>query len=394
MATLSEHTSRRVFVGLLAFSLVMLALVFWPFATALFVAAVLAGMLAPLHKRLTRRLRGRAKIAASLLVASVMVLILAPLGGLTAFVVKEASDGYGYVTKTVRSEGMSGLLAKLPDRIEEPVRKALATKDSEGQPQQENLQEKVTEQGATAAKAATGFAAATGRFVLHAVLMLIALFFFLLEGGALIAWMERHAPLKPGQTYELLLEFRKVSAAVIISSVVTAAVQTAVAAVGYFIARVPYALFFTGVTFFVALIPAVGAAAVCLVAALLLLATGHTTAAIFLAIWGVVVVGLVDNVVKPILAKRGLDIHAAIVFFSLLGGLAAFGAVGILIGPMAVAFFLALIRIYERDYQRRLPPDEKDDPVEAPRTGLSSRAASLPDKPVVTPPRDPEPSPT
>jgi predicted PurR-regulated permease PerM len=62
------------------------------------------------------------------------------------------------------------------------------------------------------------------------------------------------------------------------------------------------------------------------------------------------VVGLVDNVVKPLIVKRGLQLHGAIVFFALLGGLAVFGAVGLVIGPLIVALFLALVRMHERDY--------------------------------------------
>jgi predicted PurR-regulated permease PerM len=89
---------------------------------------------------------------------------------------------------------------------------------------------------------------------------------------------------------------------------------------------------------------------VCLFAALLLLVTGHPYMAAFLAVWGLVVVGLVDNLVKPLLIKRGLDIHGAIVFFSLIGGLATFGAIGLLLGPLFVALFLALLRMYHRDY--------------------------------------------
>src|SRR3712207_8724388 len=104
--------------------------------------------------------------------------------------------------------------------------------------------------------------------------------------------------------------------------------------------RVPVPIFFAAITFFFALIPAVGAAVVCLAAALLLLATGHPVAALVLAVWGVVVVGLSDNVIKPILAKRGMHMHGAIVFFSLLGGLSVFGAIGLLLGPLIVAFFL------------------------------------------------------
>jgi predicted PurR-regulated permease PerM len=145
--------------------------------------------------------------------------------------------------------------------------------------------------------------------------------------------------------------------AVLVSSLATAAVQAVVALVGYLIARVPHPFFFGTLTFFIALIPAVGAAAVCLVAAVLLLATGHPWMALFLALWGVTVVGLVDNVVKPLLVKRGLSLHGAVVFFALLGGLSVFGPVGLLMGPMVVALLLALIRIHERDYKPELPPD-------------------------------------
>ena len=125
MATFSELTTRHVLVGLVLASMVMLALVVRPFATALFVAAVVAGMLAPLHLRMTRRLRNKPKIAATSLVGGVLLIILAPIGGLAAYAVKEASDGYQYVTETVRSEGMNGLIAKLPDRMEQAVGQAL-----------------------------------------------------------------------------------------------------------------------------------------------------------------------------------------------------------------------------------------------------------------------------
>jgi predicted PurR-regulated permease PerM len=127
-------------------------------------------------------------------------------------------------------------------------------------------------------------------------------------------------------------------------------VQTLAALAGYLIAGVPKAVFFTGLTFFFALIPAIGAATVCLAAALVLLATGHPYMAGFLAVWGLVVVGLVDNVVKPFLIKGDVEMHGAVVFFALIGGIAAFGMIGLLVGPLAVAMLLALLRMYRRDY--------------------------------------------
>jgi predicted PurR-regulated permease PerM len=181
-------------------------------------------------------------------------------------------------------------------------------------------------------------------------MMLIALFFLLTSGRELVAWIDSISPLRRGQTHELLGECKKVSYSVIVSTVLTAGVQTLVALVGYLIAGVPQAMFFTGLTFFFALIPAIGAATVCLVAALILLVTGHPYMAGFLAVWGVVVVGLVDNVVKPFLIKGDVEMHGAVVFFALIGGIAAFGMIGLLIGPLAVAMLLALLRMYRRDY--------------------------------------------
>jgi predicted PurR-regulated permease PerM len=192
---------------------------------------------------------------------------------------------------------------------------------------------------------------ATGSFVFAAAMMLIALFFFLVQGDELVSWLDDTSPLRPGQTRELLAEFKKVSFSVIASSIITSGVQASAALIGFFITRVPHPIFFATVTFFVAFIPALGAASVCLFAAGILYLTGHPYWSLVLAVWGVVVVGLVDNVIKPFLIKAGMEMRSAVVFFSLIGGLAAFGAIGLIVGPLVVALFLALLRIYRRDFK-------------------------------------------
>lgn len=140
------------------------------------------------------------------------------------------------------------------------------------------------------------------------------------------------------------------TAAILRSTILTALLQSVVAVIGYYIVSLPAPVFFGALTFVFALVPAIGAASVCVLAALLLLLSGHPVSALFLALWGVVVVGLVDNLVKPWLIKGEVEMHGAVVFFALLGGLASLGAVGLLVGPLAVALFLALLRIYRRDY--------------------------------------------
>jgi predicted PurR-regulated permease PerM len=348
----SDQVARRVFIGLILLAIFLLCLVIRPFGEALFLAAVLAGTFYGLHSRLTRKLRGRSHLSAGVITTAIVLALLLPLGGLTAFIVAEVSKGATFVTQTVQKEGMQGLLNKLPGSLRGPAQGLVNRLPVEQSNLNETLQQQFTNQGGTAAKAVTGAVAATGSLAFQTAMMLIAFFFFLTDGAALVQWLESVSPLRRGQTREILRDFRATSVSVLLSSVATAGVQSVVALVGYLIARVPAALFFAGLTFFFALIPAVGAAAVVLAAALLMLVSGHQWAALFLAVWGIAVVGLVDNVVKPLLAKKGLNQHGAIVFFALLGGLAAFGTVGLLLGPMIVAFFLTVVRIFERDYGR------------------------------------------
>ncbi|MBM7118362.1 AI-2E family transporter [Archangium primigenium] len=371
MAT--EKGAQRVFIGLILLSLALVFVVAFPFFEAFFLAAVLAGAFQGLQGWLTRRFRGRRAVAAGTICVGIILALLAPITALTAFIVSEVSRGVEFISTVVNQKGLEGLLRYVPGSLRGHAERVMESVQSGSANVWQTVQEHVSSQGAVAAQTVGGMLMATGTMALQATMMMIALYFLLVDGGQLVGWLERVSPLRRGQTTELLIEFRDVTKSVLTSSVLTAGVQALVAMVGYFIARVPVPLFFTAITFLFALIPAIGGAAVCLVAALLLLATGHMGFAIFLAAWGIIVVGLSDNVVKPILAKRGMNMHGALVFFSLLGGLAVFGAIGLLLGPLILAFFLAVVRIYERDYgDRRTQPLIVPDSARPPPTSLAS----------------------
>lgn len=356
MATENRQTAQRALTVLLVIAIILLALIIQPFASAFFLAAVLAGALFPLEKWLTRKLRGRRNLSAALLTLGIVLVLVGPIAGITAFVVGEITTGVKYVSQTVRSEGVSGLIEKLPPSARGLAKKALDRIPVEEEQLDEVIQQRAQSQSGRAVGAVTSAVAATGSFAVQATMMLIAFFFLLVDGRALVGWMEDVSPLLPGQVTELLAEFRKVSVSIMVSTIATSGVQAVAALIGYFIAGVPYPVFFGVLTFFVAFVPAIGAAGVCLFAAVILLAMGKTWMALFLAIWGVTVVGLVDNLLKPVLAKRGMEMHGAVVFFALLGGLAAFGTVGLLVGPLIVAFFLALFRLRQRAIGRAKPP--------------------------------------
>jgi predicted PurR-regulated permease PerM len=350
---MATQAGTRFFYILLLVAVVLVAMVARPILTGLFVAAVLAGVLWPLHVKLTAKLGGRRNVSALIWVLAVIVLLLGPTAAFSTVAIREGVAGWQFLSKTLKSGGVDGLVARLPSSLEHIARFAL------GYIPMNEAGELADQVGANTSKAAAAVAAtlsATGAMLFQAAMMIVALYFFLLEGDEFVAWLDELLPLAHGQTRELLVEFKRTSYAVIVSTAVTAAVQATAALIGYLVTSVPHPFFFAGATFFVAFIPAVGAGGAGLVAALVLYVTGHMYAAIFLAAWALLVVGLVDNLVKPLLIKRGMELRGVVVFFSLIGGLAAFGSVGLLLGPLVVAFFLTLLRMYERDFKAGKAP--------------------------------------
>jgi predicted PurR-regulated permease PerM len=341
-----DRPARRFFLLLLAVATLLVAIVIRPLASALLLAAVLAGVLWRLHAWSTSKLGGRRALSSGLWVLVVAVVLVGPLVALATVLLREGDEGLKFVSQIAEGDSVRDLLARLPQSFARVVGQALG-----GLSDVDNALESLLRAGGGKAVATIWAAAsATGAVVFQASMMLIALYFFLVQGDQLLSWLDEALPLRPGQTRELFAEFKKVSFSVIVSAVITAAAQSLAALVGYLISRVPHSLFFAAVTFLVAFVPAVGAASVCLFAAAILYLSGHPSWSLFLALWGIFVVGLVDNVLKPYLAKAGMEMQAGVVFFSLIGGISAFGAIGLVIGPLAVAFFLTLVRMYRRDF--------------------------------------------
>jgi predicted PurR-regulated permease PerM len=349
---MSNAHSRRLLVALVLLAIALTALLVKPFWVALFVAAVVAAALRRPMEWLSRGLRGRRNLAAVLLTFGVLLLAVLPFAGLGAMLVKQVIEGIEWLRATLQSEGVSGLLERLPGPARDAAQQLLRAVP---QPQRQ-LQRFAGEQGGQAAAAVGGFLAATGTALFQVAMMLIALFFFLVDGARLVDWIDSRTPLRPGQFRALVSDFRQTSVSVLVSSIGTAAFQTAAAVIGYAIARAPNLPFLTIATFVVALVPALGGSVMVVAVALLLFATGHTVGGIFLVIWGVVVVALSDNLARPWLLKGGMELHGGVVFFSLIGGLAVFGGIGLLVGPMILTFLVAVLRLYRREFAGEVAP--------------------------------------
>jgi predicted PurR-regulated permease PerM len=344
---MSEVHARRLLVFLVFAALALTALLVKPFWVAFFTAAVLAAALRPAQDWLSARFGGRRALAGALLTVGVLVLVVLPIAAMGTILVNEVLQGVTWLRKTIESEGVWGLLGRLPDPVQSAAREVL---DAVPQPQ-EQLQKLAGEKGTGAATAVGGAIAATGTALFQTGMMLIALYFFLVDGRRLVNWIDGRMPMRPGQFRDLLEDFRATSVSVLVSTLGTAAVQAVVAGVGYLIARTPNALFLVLATFLVSLIPVLGGFMMVGGVAALMLATGHPLAGAFLVAWAVVV-WIAEHVVRPYLLKGGMELHGGVVFFALLGGLAAFGSVGLLLGPLVLTFLVATVRLYRKEFGR------------------------------------------
>ncbi len=333
---------RAILAGLAVLGILLLGTLIYPFASALLFAAVLAGGLFPAFERLGRLLGNRPMVAAGLLTVVVGALLAAPALWLALTVGEEVLTGVGAVERTLRrGGGVPELIKMLPTAAQSKVRKAVQSVPG-GTDKIEDLAESRSD---GAAAAVTAGLVVTTNIIIEFSLMLVAFFFLLVDGKGMVKWIATTAPLPDEQVYEILEGFRTVSVAVMLSSLGTAGVQSLCALAGYVVAGVPQPMFFTFVTFVVAFIPAVGAASVVLALAGLMFFTGHNEAALGLALWGILVVSTVDNLVKPWLLGDRMQINSGLIFFALVGGIAAFGPIGLIAGPLILSFFLAVVRL-------------------------------------------------
>jgi len=194
--------------------------------------------------------------------------------------------------------------------------------------------------------ATTAFA---GRLVLGIVVMMVSVFFFLTDGPEMIRTAMRLSPLDDRYETELLDEFGRISRAVVIATLLSAIVQGSLAGIGYWCTGLESVFLLTLLTAVMALVPFFGAASVWVSVSVWLLVDGRAGAAIGLAIYGAAIVSMADNVVKPIVLHGQSKLHPLLALLSVLGGVQALGPIGILVGPMVVAFLQTLLNILHRE---------------------------------------------
>jgi predicted PurR-regulated permease PerM len=196
---------------------------------------------------------------------------------------------------------------------------------------------------------------ATAAFLVGLFVFLYATFVFLVHGRAIGSWIEDHAPISVEATRRLAGAFEETGRGLLIATGLTALTQGVIATVAYLVLGVPRAIVLGLFTALAALIPSVGTSLVWAPVAVGLALAGRTSAAIAMAVIGILVIGTVDNIVRPFFSRFGqLHMPVFLILVSILGGFAVFGAFGIILGPLAVRLSMeALALVRERADQEK-----------------------------------------
>lgn len=335
---------------------ITLALVYvvWPFAAPLLWAMLAAIMFQPLYQWLLVRLGGggnRAAVA-SLLIISLSVLVPGfIIGGL---IVDEAA---GIVLALQRGDiDIFGWFGQIYETLPASARQALGQAGFGGFAElQARLQTFISESAGLIAQQAVAIGGGVFGFALSLAVGLYVTYFLLRDGKRISMQVLHDIPLETGIALELAGKFLSIVRATIKGSVVVGLVQGALGAITFWIAGLPSVVLFGMVMAIFSMIPAVGTGLVWIPAAIWLLATGATWQGLFVIFSGVVIIGLADNVLRPILIGRDTGIPDWIVLVTTLGGIATLGLSGVVLGPLVAGLFLAGWSIIQ---QQREPADE------------------------------------
>jgi len=324
-------------------------LVFRPFLTELIVAAVMASVFYTPFVRFANFLKGRKNLAAILMCLLLLVIIILPAVKLTIYAGEKSVEAYGATVEFFNDHTMNDLF-----QTEFFQRGVLRYLNFDSLIHNESLKNAFLNTLKASSNwllsGATFVLKETTNFVISLVLIIIAMFFFFVDGKKMMTKLMYLSPLQNRYDQELFRKFRSISRTTFISTFVVAIAQGLVGAAGFAIVGFPAFLAGVLVTL-LSLIPYVGSMIFYVPVGIFYLLTGDIWQGIFILLWGFLVIGTIDNIIRTyMVAKDEAEINPIFVFFSILGGIVLFGFWGVVIGPLIVTLAVTVFHIYELEF--------------------------------------------
>ncbi len=322
-----------------------------PFLMALLLAGIFSALAHPLYRRLTRAMGGRQSLASGITLLLIVLVVLLPLTGLLGVVTAQAIKVGKSVTPWVQAQlaspgAITQWLGDLPfyDQVA-PYRDTILQKAGQ-------LVSTLSQFLVNGLQAAT---MGTVNFIFMLFIFLYAMFFFLVDGDKLLEKILYYIPLEDEDERRMLDRFTSVSRATLKGTAVIGVVQGGLAGIAFAVVGIPSAVFWGTLMAVLSIIPGIGTALVWGPAAIILAARGHWGLSLGLALFCGLVVGSIDNLLRPRLVGKDTEMHDLLILFSTLGGIALFGFIGFIIGPIIAALFVTIWEIYGVVFKDMLP---------------------------------------
>jgi len=315
-------------ICIIAFAILVYFLIS-PFFTPLVIASVFAFLFNPLYKKISKLLNDKRNLSAFITTIIALLIILGPISFVFTQAVKESTFVYGYISQNGSQliDQVKNILP-IPKNVDIDVNKYI-----------ENFLSIIFQNIGSIFSSFTKIFLSTFIFVL-------AFYFLLKEGKNLKDYFVEMSPLEDKDDQKIVSRLESAVSATVKGSLLIGMIQGILTGIGFAIFGVPNAAFWGTVAAISALIPGVGTSLVLIPGIAFLFIVGNMFGGFGLLIWGMFAVGFIDNLLSPRLVGKGMKLHPLLVFLSVLGGLAFFGPLGFLLGPITVSVFLALIEIY------------------------------------------------
>lgn len=318
------------------------------FLMPIFWAVVLAIVFHPVREKWHGLLK-RKTLASLCTLLTIAVIVFVPLWIIGGLVVDESLRVY----EKISLADFSGSRISLVDK----TIAAISTLESYGI-EESDVREKLTAFAQTAsswlAEQAVVFGQATFSIIISFFLMAYILFFLLQDGPGIGGKIMQALPLGDEREKILFRNFALVTRSIFKGTLVIALIQGAIGGILFYIAGIESALLWAVVMAFLSVIPAVGPGIVWLPAGIVLLATGAYWQSAVVLLGGAIIISLIDNILRPILIRREVQMPDMIILVSTFGGIALFGITGFIIGPVIAGFFFSMWSIFEKDYRAKL----------------------------------------
>ncbi|MDP3916713.1 MAG: AI-2E family transporter [Nanoarchaeota archaeon] len=292
-------------------------------------AILLSYIFYPMYTTIRKKIKNK-KVSSLLTTILVVILIIVPLVFAANALINE-SVNFFYHTKDLN---ISSLEDKVSDYLDSDINIG------------SYISENLNKISLSIARSTSEFVVSLPKKILEIFVMLFLMFFLFLGGEDLVKKLKKHIPLRSKQKEELANKFSSIIYASVYGMIVTAFVQGAVGAIGYWIFGMESPILWGLVTVVVAILPFVGAALIWLPASIYMLISGETFNGLGLLFYGIFIISTIDNIIRPSIVGSKAKIHPALVLLGVLGGIELFGFLGIIIGPLVLSILTIFIELY------------------------------------------------